>query len=184
MYCHIKIGTNWCLFIRTVMRDSVISKSAPIGADLDLTISLRSTVRMNKEAPIGADSFCDNERYCQIKIGTNWCLFSLSNERYCQIKIGTNWCLFIWTVMRDSVISKSAPIGADLDLTISLFIPSWYDNALKTLKTVTFWWPDRATKIQGDDVRITSYRVKCYRHSFPMLKTNTQHLFLALYGPA
>ena len=83
------------------MRDSVISKSAPIGADLDLTISLRSTVRMNKEAPIGADSFCDNERYCQIKIGTNW-------------------CLFILTVMRDSVISKSAPIGADLDLTISL----------------------------------------------------------------
>ena len=37
------------------MRDSVISKSAPIGADLDLTISLRSTVRMNKSAPIGAD---------------------------------------------------------------------------------------------------------------------------------
>ena len=49
-YCKIKIGTNWCLFILTVMRDSVI-----IGADLDLTISLRSTVRMNKEAPIGAD---------------------------------------------------------------------------------------------------------------------------------
>ena len=47
------------------MRDSVISKSAPIGADLDLTIYLRSTVRMNKEAPIGADSFYDNERYCQ-----------------------------------------------------------------------------------------------------------------------
>ena len=42
----------------------MISKSAPIGADLDLTIALRSTVRMNKEAPIGADSFCDNERYC------------------------------------------------------------------------------------------------------------------------
>ena len=37
------------------MRDFVISKSAPIGADLDLTISLRSTVRMNKEAPFGAD---------------------------------------------------------------------------------------------------------------------------------
>ena len=135
-YCHIKIGTNWCLFIRTVMRDTVISKSAPIGADLDLTISLRCTVRMNKEAPIGADSFCDNERYCQIKIGTNWCLFSLSNERYCQIKIGTNWCLFIWTVMRDSVISKSAPIGADLDLTISLFIPSWYDNALRNTEWI------------------------------------------------
>ena len=102
---------------------------------------------MNKEAPIGADSFCDNERYCHnqnrhqlvplysfcderychIKIGTNWCLFIHSNcapERYCRIKIGTNWCLFILTVMRDSVISKSAPIGADLDLTISLFIPS------------------------------------------------------------
>ena len=47
------------------MRDSVISKSAPIGADLDLTIYLRSTVRINKEAPIGADFFCDNERYCQ-----------------------------------------------------------------------------------------------------------------------
>ena len=92
-YCHIKIGTNWCLFILTVMRDSVISKSAPIGADLDLTISLRSTVRMNKEAPIGADSFCDNERYCQIKIGTNW-------------------CLFIHSVMRDTVILRSAPIGA------------------------------------------------------------------------
>ena len=28
-----------------IMRDIVISKSAPIGADLDLTISLRSTVR-------------------------------------------------------------------------------------------------------------------------------------------
>ena len=37
------------------MRDSVISKSVPIGADLDLTISLRSTIIMNKEAPIGAD---------------------------------------------------------------------------------------------------------------------------------
>ena len=55
---HIEIGTNWCLFILTVltvMRDSVISKSAPIGADLDLTISLRSTFRMNQEAPFGAD---------------------------------------------------------------------------------------------------------------------------------
>ena len=101
----IKIGTNWCLFILTVMRDTVVSKSAPIGADLDLTISLRSTVRMNKEAPIGADSFCDNERYCQIKIGTNWCLFSL-------------------TVMRDSVISKLAPIGA------SLFILWWEIHVL------------------------------------------------------
>ena len=39
------------------MRDFVISKSAPIGADLDLTISLRSTVRMNESAPIGADLF-------------------------------------------------------------------------------------------------------------------------------
>ena len=57
IYCHIKIGTNWCLFILTVMRDTVITKSAPIGADLDMTISLRSTVRLNKEAPIGADSF-------------------------------------------------------------------------------------------------------------------------------
>ena len=83
---------------------------------------------MNKEAPIGADSFCDNESYCHIKIGTNWCLFIPSNcdpERYCHIKIGTNWCLFILTVMRDyviskSVMSKSAPIGADLDMTISL----------------------------------------------------------------
>ena len=93
------------------MRDSVISKSAPIGADLDMTLSLRSTVRMNKEAPTGADSFCDNERYCQIKIGTNWCL---CDERYCHVKIGTNWCLFILTVRRDSVISKSAPIGASL----------------------------------------------------------------------
>ena len=54
-YCQIKIGTTWCLFNLTVMRDSVISKSAPIGADLDLTISLRSIVRMNKEAPFGAD---------------------------------------------------------------------------------------------------------------------------------
>ena len=53
--CQIKIGTNWCRFILTVMRDSVISKLAPIGADLDLKISLRSTVRMNKEAPFGAD---------------------------------------------------------------------------------------------------------------------------------
>ena len=33
----------------------MISKSAPIGADLDMTLSLRSTVRMNKEAPIDAD---------------------------------------------------------------------------------------------------------------------------------
>ena len=70
------------------MRDSVISKSAPIGADLDLTISLRSTVRINKEAPIGDD------------------------ERYCQIKIGTNWCLFIHSVIRDTLILRSAPIGA------------------------------------------------------------------------
>ena len=75
------------------MRNSVISKSALIGADLDMTLSLRSTVRMNKEAPTGADSFCDNERYCQIKIGTNW-------------------CLFIHSVMRDTVILRSAPIGA------------------------------------------------------------------------
>ena len=56
-YLYIKIGTNWCLFILTVMRDFVISKSAPIGADLDLTIALRSTVRMNESAPIGADLF-------------------------------------------------------------------------------------------------------------------------------
>ena len=62
------------------MRDFVISKSAPIGADLDLTISLRSTVRMNKEAPIGADSFL--------------------------------LCLFIHSVMRDTFILRSAPIGA------------------------------------------------------------------------
>ena len=56
----------------------MISKSAPIGADLDLTISLRSTVpRINKEAPIGADSFCDDERYCQIKIGIGASLFIL-----------------------------------------------------------------------------------------------------------
>ena len=71
-YCHIKIGTNWYLFIHSVMRDTVIcikigtnwrlfihsncdERSAPVGADLDMTISLRSTVRMNKEAPIGAD---------------------------------------------------------------------------------------------------------------------------------
>ena len=71
-------------------------------------------------------SFCDNERYCQIKIGTNLCLFILTVMRdsviskSAPIKIGTNWCLFILTVMRDYVISKSAPIGADLDLTISL----------------------------------------------------------------
>ena len=38
-----------------IMRDTFILRSAPIGADLDLTISLRSTVRMNKEAPFGAD---------------------------------------------------------------------------------------------------------------------------------
>ena len=54
-YCHIKIGTNWCLCIHSVMRDTVISRSAPISSDLDMTIYLRSTVRMNKEAPIGAD---------------------------------------------------------------------------------------------------------------------------------
>ena len=72
-YLYIKIGTNWCLFILTVMRDFVISKSAPIGADLDLTISLRSTVRrstvrMNKEAPIGADLPSDNnEEIVRIK---------------------------------------------------------------------------------------------------------------------
>ena len=80
-----------------IMRDIVISKSAPIGADLDLTISLRSTVRINKEAPIGADSFCDS--FCD-------------DERYCQIKIGTNWCLFIHSVIRDNLILRSAPIGA------------------------------------------------------------------------
>ena len=77
---------------------------------------------MNKEAPIGADSFCEilsNQNRHQLVP-----LYSFCDERYCHIKIGTNWCLFILTVMRDSVISKSAPIGADLDLTISLFIPS------------------------------------------------------------
>ena len=47
-------------------------------------------------------------------------IFFCDNEKYCQIKIGNNWCLFILTVMRYSVISKSAPIGTDLDLTISL----------------------------------------------------------------
>ena len=91
-YYHIKIGTNWCLFILTVMRDTVMLRSAPIGADLDLTISLRSTVRMNKEAPIRADSFS---------------LMLIGNRR----AIGGS--LFILTViLRDIVILRSAPIGA------------------------------------------------------------------------
>ena len=47
-----------------------------------------------------------NERYCHIKIGTNWGIFcfTFANESYCHIKIGTRWCLFILTVlMRDIV---------------------------------------------------------------------------------
>ena len=40
------------------------------------------------------------------------------NEIYCRIKIGTNWCLFIHFLMRDTVISRSASIGADLDMTM------------------------------------------------------------------
>ena len=53
---------------------------------------------MNKEAPIGADSFCDcDEIYYHYQEG-----------------IGTNWCLFIHSVMRDNVILRSAPIGASL----------------------------------------------------------------------
>ena len=75
----------------------VISKSAPIGADLDLTISLRSTVRMNKEAPIGADSFCDNERYCQ---------------KSKSAPIGADLDLTI--SLRSTVrMNKEAPFGAD-----------------------------------------------------------------------
>ena len=62
---------------------------------------------MNKEAPIGADSFCDDERYCQMPL-YSFC----DDERYCQIKIGTNWCLFINSVIRDTLILRSAPIGA------------------------------------------------------------------------
>ena len=80
---------------------------------------------MNKEAPIGADSFCDNDRYCQIKIGTNWCLFIHCVMRDTVILRSVPIGAYSYsTVIRDSVISKSAPIGADLDLTISLFIPS------------------------------------------------------------
>ena len=29
---------------------------------------------------------------------------------------------------------------------------------------------------------LASYGAECYHHSFPTLKTNTQHLFLASYG--
>ena len=87
-YCQIKIGTNWCLFILTVMRDSVISKSATIGADLDLTISLRSTVRMNKG-------------------GTNWCRFLLLMMRLLSLASNQNYRhqlvpLYSLTVMRDT----------------------------------------------------------------------------------
>ena len=104
------------------MRDFVISKSAPIGADLDLTISLRSTVGMNKEAPIGAYLDLTICRFPSVimrdivisksaPIGADLDLtislrstvrinkeapigadFFCDNERYCHIKIGTNWC--------------------------------------------------------------------------------------------
>ena len=56
--CRIKIGTKWCLFfILTISLISTvrINKEPPSGADVHMTISL-STVRKNKEAPIiGAD---------------------------------------------------------------------------------------------------------------------------------
>ena len=65
---------------------------------------------MNKEAPIGADSFCDNERYCQIKIGTNWCLLIHS--------VFLRALSYQEGIKRDTVILRSAPIGADLDIRI------------------------------------------------------------------
>ena len=56
IYCHIKIGTNWCLFIHYVMRDTVISRSAPIGASLFVLTVMRDTIT-SRLAPIGASSF-------------------------------------------------------------------------------------------------------------------------------
>jgi len=63
------------LFILTVLlRDIVRSRSAPHGARFDITVQL-----------VPLNSFCvpesivisrrNKERYCQIKIGTNWCRF-------------------------------------------------------------------------------------------------------------
>ena len=59
---------------------------------------------MNKEAPFGTDSFCDNDNIIIIKESA---------------PIGAS--LFILTVLlRDIVISRSAPIGADFDIRESL----------------------------------------------------------------
>ena len=53
----------------------MISNSAPICADLDLKISLRSTVRMNESAPIGADLDMITSLTRAIRIKSIWCLF-------------------------------------------------------------------------------------------------------------
>ena len=93
------------LFILTVLlRDIVRSRSAPIGADFDMTISLIITEG----------------------IGTNWCrlfdlILTVLLRDIHRRKIGTNGCLFIYSHnahIRDIVRSRSAPIGCRF----------WYDN--------------------------------------------------------
>ena len=93
-------------------------------------------------------SNCAPERYCQIKIGTNWCRFWYDNishyrhrrsigtnwclfihsncapERYCQIKIGTNWCRFWYHKISHYSWNEEAPIGAELNIKVSL-ITEW-----------------------------------------------------------
>ena len=94
------------LFILTVLlRDIVRSRSAPIGARLDIT------VQMKRQKLVPLNSFCVPE---SIVISRR------NKERYCQIKIGTNWCRFWYHRISHYSSNEEAPIGADFDLTISL----------------------------------------------------------------
>ena len=129
-----------------LLRDIVRSRSAPIGADFDITKSLVTVKmkrhqlvpilisqgishyhRMNKEAPIGASLFIltvllrDIVRSRSAPIGAD---FDLTISLIITEGIGTNWCLFIHRILtvllRDNIVrSRSAPIGADFDITES-----------------------------------------------------------------
>ena len=71
-----------------------MNKEAPIGADFDMTISLIITEGIGTNWCLFIHSNCAPERYCHIKIGTNWCGSSYDSicHESCDIKIGTNWC--------------------------------------------------------------------------------------------
>ena len=81
-----------------------MNTEAPIGADISQFMR-----DINKYAPLALFILiAASERYCHIKIGTNWCLFihsNCDNDRYCHIKIGSN-SDFDMTVSRITVRMK------------------------------------------------------------------------------